>query len=399
MQAMVRRKPTLMVTAGLLSALLFGCATVPYTKRSQLVLVPQSEEISLGAQAYREILSKAVIVRNPEFVDPVRRVGERIARAADQPDYRWEFTVIDDDSMINAFALPGGKVAVYTGIFPVAQDEAGLAAVIGHEVAHALAHHGAERMSQGLLAQIGAVGLSVALGGSDPQTANAIMQAYGLGAEYGVLKPFSRGQESEADHIGLILMSKAGYDPHAALGIWERMEKLNEKVPPEFLSTHPSYGTRITDIRRWLPEAERYYKPDDVKNEKLPALVDLEEGADHGEAACKRYARTIDQKAVGPQGQRVFGAAIAEVMGLSPQTVTRRQSESGFSLGEVAVASALAKAGAGPFEQVAAAYKKERRWSATARNDDGVIKEALGLLRATLVAARGGTAQQSRGGP
>jgi len=395
---MVRRKPSLMATAGLVSVLLFGCATVPYTKRSQLVLVSQSQETTLGAQAYQEILSKAVIVRNPEFVDPVRRVGERIARAADQPDYKWEFTVIDDDSMINAFALPGGKVAVYTGIFPVAQDEAGLAAIIGHEVAHALAHHGAERMSQGILAQIGAVGLSVALGGSNPQTANAIMQAYGLGAEYGVLKPFSRGQESEADHIGLILMAKAGYDPHAALGIWERMEKLNEKVPPEFLSTHPSYSTRVTDIRRWLPEAGGYYKPEDVKNEKLPALAALEEGADHGEAACKRYARTIDQKAVGPQGQRVFGEVIARTMELTPQTVARRQSESGLSLGQVAVASALAKAGAGSFEELSAAYKKQNSWSAAAKNDDKVIKEALGLLRATLVAARGPTAQQSRGG-
>lgn len=257
-------------SAALLAIFLFACATVPYTNRSQLMLVSESQETTLGAQAYKEVLSKAVIVHDSKFVDPVRRVGERIARAADKPDYKWEFTVIDDDSMINAFALPGGKVAVYTGIFPVAKDEAGLAAVLGHEVAHALAHHGAERMSQGLLAQIGAAGLSVALGGSDPQTANAVMQAYGLGAQYGVLLPFSRSQESEADHIGLILMAKAGYDPHAALGLWQRMEKLNEKTPLEFLSTHPSYGTRITDIQGWLPEAQRYYKADGSKNEALP---------------------------------------------------------------------------------------------------------------------------------
>jgi metalloendopeptidase OMA1, mitochondrial len=282
-----RQFPPCLILALFLVALT-GCATVPYTHREQLILVPTSQELQLGATAYREVLSKAVIVHNPKFVDPVRQVGQRIATAANRPDYKWEFNVIDDDSMINAFALPGGKVAVYTGLFPVAQDDAGLAVVLGHEVAHALAHHGAERMSQGLLAQIGAIGLSVALGGSNPQTAQAVMQAYGLGAQYGVLLPFSRGQEAEADHIGLILMAKAGYDPHAAIGLWERMEKMNEKSPPEFLSTHPSYGARLANIRGWLPEAERYYKPDDVKNAKLPPLADMERSGDHGAAAFKR---------------------------------------------------------------------------------------------------------------
>lgn len=252
-----------------------ACASAPYTHRSQLILVSESQESKLGADAYTQVLSKAKVDTDPQINAIVREVGERIARAADRPDYKWQFTVIDAPDTVNAFALPGGKVAVYTGLFPVAQDSAGLAAVLGHEVAHAIAHHGAERMSQAMGAQVLGTVLSVGLGGTNPTTANAIMQLYGLGAQVGVLLPWSRTQESEADHIGLILMAKAGYDPEAALALWQRMEKLEgggkNSPPPEFLSTHPGYGTREHDIKAWLPEAQRNFQPDpNVKVVPLP---------------------------------------------------------------------------------------------------------------------------------
>ncbi len=242
----------------------WGCASAPYTKRSQLILLSQSQETALGADAYRTVLSKEKLDHDPTINAAVREVGERIARVADRPDYRWEFSVIDAPKTVNAFALPGGKVAVYTGLLPVAHDTAGLAAVLAHEVGHAIARHGAERISQAMGAQVVGAALSVGLGGTNPQTANTILQLYGLGAQVGVLLPWSRTQESEADHIGLILMAKAGYDPAAALSLWQRMERLEGKgtQPPEFLSTHPSHGTRQQDIQSWLPAARRDFQAD-----------------------------------------------------------------------------------------------------------------------------------------
>lgn len=239
-----------------------ACATVPYTQRSQLILLSESEEIALGADAYQQVLATEKVSRDAEVNRLVNDVGQRIARAAAKPQYHWQFTVIDNAGEANAFALPGGKVAVYTGIFPIARDSAGLAAVMGHEVAHALARHGAERMSQGVVAQIAATGLAVGLGGQTPATRQAIMQAFGLGLQVGAILPFSRAQESEADRIGLILMAKAGYDPAAALELWRRFEQTRRDGPAEFLSTHPSYGTRIQNISEWLPEARRYYHPE-----------------------------------------------------------------------------------------------------------------------------------------
>jgi len=260
------------VAVGMLA--LAGCATVPYTNRSQLMMMPVSDELALGADAYREVLSNAKVVRSPTLTTPVVAIGNRIAAVAERPDYQWEFAVIDDPKQANAFALPGGKVAVYTGIFPVAQDTGALAAVMAHEVAHALARHGAERMSQQQLVQIGAIGLAVGLGGQSAAVRNTAMQAFGLGAQVGVMLPFSRSQEAEADHIGLILMAKAGYDPEYALKLWERMEQRNEgQSPPEWLSTHPGYGTRQENIRKWMPEAKGYYRADPaVQITGLPAV-------------------------------------------------------------------------------------------------------------------------------
>jgi predicted Zn-dependent protease len=250
-----------------------GCSTVPYTNRSQFMLMSESEDVKLGAAAYQQVLKKERVSTDPQLIEPVRRVGQRIAAAADKPEYQWEFTVIDDPKQANAFCLPGGKVAVYTGIFPIARDEAGLSAVVGHEVAHALARHGAERMSQGMLLQIGAIGVAAATSGASPGMQQAIMQAYGLGSTVGVALPFGRSQESEADHIGLILMAKSGYDPRAAEGLWHRMATAEKgNTPPEWLSTHPSPGTRIQDIQQWMPEAEQYFHPPGASVAALPGI-------------------------------------------------------------------------------------------------------------------------------
>jgi len=256
----------------LLLLLVVACTQVPFTKRSQLILVSTEEETKLGAQAFREVLAKSPMVKSDHYVGPVRRIGERLARAAKRSDYDWEFAVIDDPMQINAFALPGGKVAVYTGILPVAQDSDGLAVVMGHEIAHVIARHGAERMSQGLATQLGANVLGAAVGGG-PQ-ANVLLAAYGLGAQLGVLLPYSRTQESEADQIGLILMAQAGYDPRAATGFWQRMARASSGgSSPEFLSTHPSHDTREQQIHEWLPEALRHFEATSrAPVERLPDL-------------------------------------------------------------------------------------------------------------------------------
>jgi predicted Zn-dependent protease len=243
---------------------LADCRTAPITGRKQLSLVPESQEVAMGLAAYQEVLTKADVSHDPAKVDPVRRVGERIAKVADEPNYQWEFNLIEDDKTVNAFALPGGKVAVYTGILPFTQNDAGLATVLSHEIAHALARHGGERISTGLLAQAGLLGLDAVLQlkGTGPQTIDTINAAYGLGAQVGVILPFSRTQESEADHIGLILMAKAGYAPKEAIVFWERMSAAETGgKPPEFLATHPPTGRRIEQIKGWLPEAERYFSP------------------------------------------------------------------------------------------------------------------------------------------
>ncbi|MDZ4340070.1 MAG: M48 family metallopeptidase, partial [candidate division NC10 bacterium] len=199
--------------------------------------------------------------RDPVLQGVVDRIGWRVATAANRPDFQWQFVVIDNEKTANAFALPGGKVAVYTGIFPVAKTEGGLAAVMAHEVAHVLARHGGERLSQGLLAQMGAVAVQVGMAGSDPGVVQGVMAAYGLGANVGVLLPYSRLQESEADRIGLIVMAQAGYDPREAVHLWERMAQQDRNRPPEFFSTHPSAGSRIQDLQRSMPNALTYYRP------------------------------------------------------------------------------------------------------------------------------------------
>lgn len=256
--------------------LLAACESAPVTGRSQMMLVSESEERQLGAETYREVLAKEPRSRDVELNALVEKVGRRIAHAAEHPPsdlwkaphYNWEFRTIAKN-VPNAFCLPGGKIAVYAGLLPITRTEAGLAAVIGHEVAHALARHSAERLSDQkavaagtLLAQ---VGLTVAGGKTGSSAAPMAAAALGAGATVGILLPMSRAQESEADHIGLILMALAGYDPQAAVGVWERMKARsgNGAKTPEWLSTHPADETRLADIKRWLPEAMRYYRAKD----------------------------------------------------------------------------------------------------------------------------------------
>ena len=251
---------------------LVGCETNPYTGRSQLLMTSVSQEIQMGAQAYDQVKRdpKMRPSQDPREIEPVKRVAARIIEAAKRSKYakmanqfQWEVTVIKDDKTANAFALPGGKMAVYTGIFPMAKTEAGLAAVMGHEVVHALARHGAERMSQGQLtnATLQVVGAAAGASGGGGMLGQAAMAALGVGAEVGVLLPFSRKHESEADYIGILLAADAGYDPRESVALWERMGRMSGGgAPSEFMSTHPSHETRITQLKQWMPEAMAIYQ-------------------------------------------------------------------------------------------------------------------------------------------
>jgi len=221
----------------------------------------------LGAQTYTDMLAAERIIETGNDAAMVQRIGERIAQSAiellpdsDAKRFRWEFKLIDDDAMVNAWALPGGKTAVYTGLLPITQDEDSLAAVMGHEVAHAIARHGNERMSHGMVLQIGMLGASMSTRDMDPDDRNLILGGLGVGATVGVMLPFSRSHESEADEIGLMLAANAGYNPEAAVGLWQRMGAASSGAPPEWLSTHPSSETRIEKLQALMPEANKLYR-------------------------------------------------------------------------------------------------------------------------------------------
>lgn len=261
------------VVVVLAAALFFAmCSTNPVTGRKQLMLIPSSEMLSMSYQQYGEFLKENKLSTDQEATAMIKRVGGRIQKAVEQyarqkgwadrlQGYQWEFNLVESDQ-VNAWCMPGGKVVFYTGILPITKNETGVAVVMGHEVAHAVAEHGNERVSQGLLAEFGTLALAVALKDKPEQTRNLWLSAFGVGTQVGVLLPFSRSHESEADHMGLIFMAMAGYDPREAVSFWERMaSKKGGSAPPEFLSTHPSDETRIADIKKHLPEALTYYKP------------------------------------------------------------------------------------------------------------------------------------------
>lgn len=251
-----------LVCLTLFAALLVGCRTVPITGRQQLNLVSSEQELQLGLTSFNEMKQEVPISKDPAANALVQKVGKKIAAVAgpDMPDAQWEFVVFDSKEA-NAFCLPGGKVGVYTGILPITKDEAGLATVIGHEVAHAVAHHGGERMSQATALQAGGQLAGALTASAKPITQQLVSLVYGLGSQVGYVLPHSRAQESEADHIGLIYMARAGYDPKEALNFWQRFSSSQSGGAgvPWFLSTHPVDKDRIADLKKWLPEAEREF--------------------------------------------------------------------------------------------------------------------------------------------
>jgi predicted Zn-dependent protease len=300
-----------LAVVGAVLATVASCATNQYTHRSQLMLLSLSEEADLGNRAYQAMLkdrSKYRPTEDAAQVEVVERVAIDIVAAAMRSKYAetalrfdWQIAVFDDDKTRNAFALPGGKIGVFTGIYPVAKNEAGLAAILGHEVVHALARHCAERLSQGMVQELGAraadAGLQIV--GLGPILSPAAAGALGIGMQVGVLMPYSRTHESEADYIGLLLAAQAGYDPREAAHVWERMEQVEkDHQPPEFLSTHPSHGTRIEQINAWMPEALALYHPTtDQPSPDLPELNADKSPPASPECAAQSLRRSVIDRA------------------------------------------------------------------------------------------------------
>lgn len=258
------------VVLSCLMLILYSCSEVGITGRKQFNIVPDSIIHNMSFQSYGEFLNQHKLSSNVEQTEMVKRVGNRIQIAVERycrenacseklDGYEWEFNLVEDPN-VNAWCMPGGKVVVYEGILPLTQDETGLAVVMGHEIAHAFAKHGAERMSQGLVVNMGGIALSKALETKPEQTKQLFMMSYGLGTQVGVLLPYSRLHENESDRLGLIFMAMAGYNPEQAVGFWQRMAAKKGAQPPEFLSTHPADSTRIDNIRRLIPEAMQYYR-------------------------------------------------------------------------------------------------------------------------------------------
>ena len=262
------RKIVILFIAGIF---FYACATVPLTGRRQLNLVSNSELLPLSYDQYQQVMSESKLSNNQQWTNMVKSVGNNVKNAVEQymrneglqeslQGYAWEFNLIEED-VVNAWCMPGGKVAFYTGIMPVCQDEEGVAVVMGHEIAHAVANHARERFSQTMVAQTGLSSVSAALGQDPSTTQQLLLQAAGVSTQLGMLK-FSRTHESEADRLGLIFMAMAGYNPNEAPSFWQRMEQKSSGArPPEFLSTHPSPGNRIAELNKHMAEAMKYYKP------------------------------------------------------------------------------------------------------------------------------------------
>ncbi len=249
---------------------IISCSTVPLTGRKQLNLLPESQLQQMSLAEYKSFLTESKVVNNNEQAKMVKRVGEKLAASATEylrktgnsgrvAGYNWEFNLVED-KLVNAWCMPGGKVVVYTGILPVTKTEAGLATVMSHEISHAIAQHGNERMSQQMAAQVGGVALDIALMNQPEQTRSLFLTSYAIGSTVGLILPFSRKHETEADKMGMAFMAMAGYDPGEAIYFWKRMAALGGEKPPQFLSTHPSDETRVANLRKFLPEAMKLYK-------------------------------------------------------------------------------------------------------------------------------------------
>jgi predicted Zn-dependent protease len=245
----------------------------PETGESARVGLKPQEEQQLGLQAYQQVLRQADVINSGPEVETVRRVARRLAAAASeksQIQYDWKLSVVRSPE-VNAFCLPGGEIVVYTSILPITQNEPGLATVLGHEMAHAVARHGAQRMLQQNLTQTFMMGAQGSLWNMDPQQQQAAMSAIGAAAQYGAILPFNRKHESEADHMGLLYMARAGYDPREAVNFWQRMdERSGGRQPPQFASDHPSHGVRIQQIQGWMPEALKEYEASRMRSTNSP---------------------------------------------------------------------------------------------------------------------------------
>lgn len=273
----VRFIPILIGLAAIGFTMVRGCQQGPFG-RVQIVGMDPAQESKLGLQAFQETLSQAHVINRGPVVEAVTRVTKRLIKATENSDFQaligtpipkfdWDLKVVDD-RQVNAFCLPGGKIVVYTGILPVAETDAGLATVIGHEISHALAHHGAERMAQQQMVQIGMTSAGASMGDMDPRKRQQLLSVLNAGAQFGILS-YSRKHESEADHMGLLLMAAAGYDPTETIRFWQRMTEAtaNAQSPPEFMSTHPNHQTRIHDLKRWIPDAMPLYQHSAMRSE------------------------------------------------------------------------------------------------------------------------------------
>ncbi len=268
------------LVVGITSLSFLGCSKNPFTNKKTLAIVPNSQLFPSSFQQYNTFLNENKVITGTEDAEMIARVGKKIAVAAERwlmaaghadylKDYKWEYNLVND-SAVNAWCMPGGKIVFYTGILPIAQNEAGVAAIMGHEVAHALANHGQQRMSAGMLQQVASVAGSVALSGKSAEQQKLFATAFGYGSQLGVMLPFSRSHETEADKIGLTLSAIAGYEPAEAVELWKRM-KANSggQAPPEILSTHPSNDTRIKNLTAWVPEARSEAKKFGVNTFKI----------------------------------------------------------------------------------------------------------------------------------
>ncbi len=268
----MNRKVKYLVSAALISVFIMvgSCSRVPVTGRKQVSLMPESQLISMSITNYSDFISKNTLSTDKASTKMVKEVGIRISNAVKEflkeehsenllDGYKWEYNLIEED-VPNAWCMPGGKIVFYTGILPFTKDATGIAVVMGHEVAHAIARHGNERMSHQIALQYGAQALNSFISDKPEESKMLYQQAFGLGAQYGIMLPYSRLHESEADKMGLIFMAKAGYDPREAIKFWERMSNSGGQKPPEIMSTHPSDQTRIEDLKKFMPEALKYYK-------------------------------------------------------------------------------------------------------------------------------------------
>jgi Zn-dependent protease with chaperone function len=347
-----------------LSMLAFCCACSinPLIQRRQMLLTSEAQELALGAVQYRELLHTVALNQDREANRLVRKVVSRLAHAVNRSDYSWECTVISDPKVAFARVFPSGKVVVYTGLFPVAEDETGLAILLSHDAAHALARHAGEKASRDVLMELGSMGVTFG-----PDLAR---QAYNVGSEMGLILPFGQVQETEADRLGLLLAAQAGYDPNAALAVWDRMTREGEQhgQPPQFLLTHPGYGVRRHTVAQALPEALQYYaQAIQSKNpEPLPPVANIEP-VDDAERSLAQAMGDLDRLAAASStGRKAVVQAVAETLHLTPQAVEEPARAFALRPGELAFVFTVAEASGRNVASLVATVEQTRSWPAVA---------------------------------